>query len=417
MRHFIIVFQLLFLIPSFQSNSYAFGSKFLSLVDSTTTSSPFLQKIVNPKKSVKRSYSEMEEDSFEDEDQELDDDDEEALETTKFISKRPKMIVIHDFDDFLSDRLFDIGINPNHLFLYNESIKNIYREKKDQINLDLFADKIGFSSKKLDFFSYSFSNAYIKRRMLNYDCLGKKVIFLYALVRVGKTRKTVSALQNILEEHGHKVVDVVNSDYCDHPLPVIETDEDIFQRRLERSEINQRLMEQASAFAAGKDMLETEMNLWNGFFSYFQQKKDELDLGIGQKISRKEIEDEFEILVSYNYKKLKIGKNDLYYNPNVIPDILDSEGRTQLERIWDGIAPLGFDGVSMNIHHLTRHQPGIFVLISDNLHKKKSQALHFRDKKYYVQPKEIDRNEFNLLKKDELFPALYNALKNPAEPS
>jgi hypothetical protein len=403
------------LLPSLfaENDAHSFEIKFQNLVNSSTFSTPEFLKIAK-----KRKFHSLNESS--ESDSEYYDSDFDALtddEDDEHPKKRQKIINIHNFDDHLSFDILNLNLNPNEIYLYNETIKNYYRTPENKIDLTKKVKEIEFDQKKLDTFLQHFLNLYDKKKMLNNECLNEKIFFSETLVYT-TNRTTMPKLKELLENYFYKIIDPINTDYCDHPPTTEETEDEKNERRAKRAEQNRLLIEQAVLSAPESKPLEQEKKLWKGFFTYFKDRKKEIDDGNGKKITRSEIEDEFETLVSTHYKKIKSANNTFYYNPGFIPNtIKDSEGRTNLERINDGIAPIGFDGESMNIHHITRHQPGIFVLISETMHQQKSLHLHFRDKKYYPQPKAIDRNEFNHIKQD-LFSKLYKELtKNTIKPA
>lgn len=416
MQKILFVLSVIFLSNLFkETNAHNFELKFQNLVNSSNFSTPEFQKIA---KTTKRKFQPLHESS--DSDDSDSDEFYDALtedEENEQPKKRQKIINIHDFDDHLSFKILNLNLNPNEIYLYNETIKNYYRTKKNKINLTERINKIDFDQKKLDTFLKNFLKLYEKRKILNDECLNKQIFFSETLVYT-TNRITMLKLKELLEDHSYKIINLVTSDYCDHSPIIEETEEEKTKRRTERTEQNRKLIEQAAHSAPTTKPLEQEKKIWKGFFTYFKDRKKEIDKDNGNKITRSEIEDEFKLLVAKNYKKIESNNNIFYYNPDFIPStIKDSEDRTNLERINDSIAPIGFDGESMNIHHLTRHQPGLFVLISETLHQQKSLNLHFRDKKYYPQPKAINRNEFNHIKKN-LFSKLYKKLtKNTIEPT
>lgn len=59
-------------------------------------------------------------------------------------------------------------------------------------------------------------------------------------------------------------------------------------------------------------------------------------------------------------------------------DLVDSKGRTNLQRAAKGNAPLGADGKSINLHHSKQNGKGPLFEVSDTIHKKydRSNALH-----------------------------------------
>ncbi|WP_337078932.1 HNH/ENDO VII family nuclease, partial [Bacillus subtilis] len=54
----------------------------------------------------------------------------------------------------------------------------------------------------------------------------------------------------------------------------------------------------------------------------------------------------------------------------------DRKGRTNLELMKDGKAPLAKDGTKINLHHLIQEEPGNMVEIPNSLHTKYSEIIH-----------------------------------------
>ncbi|MGF2738638.1 T7SS effector LXG polymorphic toxin [Bacillus sp. alh8] len=54
----------------------------------------------------------------------------------------------------------------------------------------------------------------------------------------------------------------------------------------------------------------------------------------------------------------------------------DRKGRTNLELMKDGKAPLAKDGTKINLHHLIQEEPGNMVEIPNSLHTKYSEVIH-----------------------------------------
>ena len=63
-----------------------------------------------------------------------------------------------------------------------------------------------------------------------------------------------------------------------------------------------------------------------------------------------------------------------------------------IERMADGHAPIGYDGKSVNLHHLLQTPDGPIVEVSNNFHKQYYSTIHMNTGK---SPSLINRNEFN----------------------
>lgn len=72
------------------------------------------------------------------------------------------------------------------------------------------------------------------------------------------------------------------------------------------------------------------------------------------------------------------------------PTYKDALGRTNKERMEDGLAPIGIDDKSLELHHLKQKDNGVMIELTNKEHNQNSKVLH----KYRTQS-EIDRREFN----------------------
>lgn len=80
-------------------------------------------------------------------------------------------------------------------------------------------------------------------------------------------------------------------------------------------------------------------------------------------------------------------RNDLI-DPNRVDPV---SGRTNLELMQVGRAPLGPDGKPVNLHHLTQSQSGAIAEVTQTLHSNNHGVLHMPN----TVPSGINRTEFN----------------------
>ena len=92
---------------------------------------------------------------------------------------------------------------------------------------------------------------------------------------------------------------------------------------------------------------------------------------------------------SYSAGKLIAKRNNTFF-----PHIKDAIGRTNIERMKSGIAPIGKDGKSIELHHLKQKDNGIIVELTSQEHNINSKILH-----QYKTTSEIDRQSFNAFKR------------------
>ncbi|MEO1006946.1 MAG: HNH/ENDO VII family nuclease [Planctomycetota bacterium] len=85
--------------------------------------------------------------------------------------------------------------------------------------------------------------------------------------------------------------------------------------------------------------------------------------------------------------------NKVFQRDDLIdPSRVDARGRTNLERMQRGLAPLGPDNKSINLHHLTQTQDGAIAEVSQTFHQQNYGTLHINPNTI---PSGIDRIEFN----------------------
>ena len=80
-------------------------------------------------------------------------------------------------------------------------------------------------------------------------------------------------------------------------------------------------------------------------------------------------------------------------NSTFFPNVKDALGRTNIQRMEKGLAPIGKDGKPVELHHLKQKDNGIIVELTSKEHKVNSKILHSYKKK-----SEIKRNFFNKFK-------------------
>jgi hypothetical protein len=74
------------------------------------------------------------------------------------------------------------------------------------------------------------------------------------------------------------------------------------------------------------------------------------------------------------------------------PNAVDALGRTNLQRMQSGLAPLGPDGESLNLHHLLQTQDGPLAEMTQTFHQQNSSVIHINDNSI---PSGINRSAFN----------------------
>ncbi|MFI2857647.1 HNH/ENDO VII family nuclease [Paenibacillus sp. JSM ZJ436] len=93
------------------------------------------------------------------------------------------------------------------------------------------------------------------------------------------------------------------------------------------------------------------------------------------------------------FKNVKVYQRDDIINQNM----KDARGRTNLERMQKGLAPLGPDGKSINLHHMTQRNESSIAEVTQTFHKDNSSVIHINPNTI---PSGINRSEFNKWRTD-----------------
>ncbi|UOQ94880.1 T7SS effector LXG polymorphic toxin [Halobacillus shinanisalinarum] len=88
------------------------------------------------------------------------------------------------------------------------------------------------------------------------------------------------------------------------------------------------------------------------------------------------------------FKNVKVYQRDDIINLNT----KDARGRTNFERMKKGLAPLGPDGKSINLHHMTQRNESAIAEVTHTFHKDNSLIIHINPNTI---PSGINRAEFN----------------------
>lgn len=78
------------------------------------------------------------------------------------------------------------------------------------------------------------------------------------------------------------------------------------------------------------------------------------------------------------------------------PDLVDDMGRTNIKRMESGIAPIGPDGKSVNLHHMTQRNNSSIAEVTQIFHQEHSKIIHINPK---TMPSGIDRAQFKSWKR------------------
>ncbi|EPS1327112.1 HNH/ENDO VII family nuclease [Listeria monocytogenes] len=76
---------------------------------------------------------------------------------------------------------------------------------------------------------------------------------------------------------------------------------------------------------------------------------------------------------------------------------VDVKGRTNLQRMEKGLAPLGADGNPINLHHMTQREISSIAEVEQSFHQINSKTIHINPNTI---PTGIDRKAFNKWRSD-----------------
>ena len=79
-------------------------------------------------------------------------------------------------------------------------------------------------------------------------------------------------------------------------------------------------------------------------------------------------------------------------NSTFDPNFVDKQGRTNIQRMEQGLAPIGTDGKSVNIHHVNQTNNGPVIEITATEHQQNYRNLHTN---IGQSPSQINRRDFN----------------------
>ena len=92
-----------------------------------------------------------------------------------------------------------------------------------------------------------------------------------------------------------------------------------------------------------------------------------------------------------NFRGNKVYQRDNLFDPNA-----EFEGETNLQRMGRGVAPIGTDGKSIELHHMLQSHDGPIAEVTSSFHKQNYSVLHINPNSI---PSGIDRSDFNAWKR------------------
>ncbi|HAO5741464.1 TPA: hypothetical protein IQC28_002498 [Listeria monocytogenes] len=227
-----------------------------------------------------------------------------------------------------------------------------------------------------------------------------ETVTMWLLEKDGK-RVENKELQDFLDKHGQELPGISYTELSGEEL----------ERRVNDSwkdGVNYLTGQKVSGFSGG--VLSSS--------AYVASMKDWLDdagltdmalgLGFGIAAARNKvvIPEKPPITVSKNYSQIRtywknevVFKGTKVYQKDNIIDInkVDVKGRTNLQRMEKGLAPLGADGNPINLHHMTQREISSIAEVEQSFHQINSKTIHINPNTI---PTGIDRKAFNKWRSD-----------------
>jgi len=100
-------------------------------------------------------------------------------------------------------------------------------------------------------------------------------------------------------------------------------------------------------------------------------------------------EEELEVYQKEGLEESTVNDKTVLKDNSIDPNQIDANGRTNLERMKEGLAPLDENGRPYNLHHIGQKSDSPLAELKEGVHRKNDAVLH--DK---TNPSEIDRKEF-----------------------
>ncbi|TNV09785.1 hypothetical protein FH968_23200 [Buttiauxella sp. B2] len=100
----------------------------------------------------------------------------------------------------------------------------------------------------------------------------------------------------------------------------------------------------------------------------------------------------------WSSEPVEINGNKVYQRNDLFdPNALDARGRTNIQRMEKGLAPIDKNGQSINLHHMLQKQDGPIAEVTQDFHTDNRNVIHINDNSI---PSGIDRSEFNKWRAD-----------------
>ncbi|MGH9247874.1 MAG: HNH/ENDO VII family nuclease [Acidimicrobiales bacterium] len=105
-----------------------------------------------------------------------------------------------------------------------------------------------------------------------------------------------------------------------------------------------------------------------------------------------------DVVSSSRWSRTSFGGNRVYQRSDLIdPALMDRTGMSNLQRMQQGLAPIGPDGRAINLHHMLQTQSGPIAEVTATMHQQYSRILHINPSSI---PSGINRGGFDAWRAD-----------------
>ena len=90
--------------------------------------------------------------------------------------------------------------------------------------------------------------------------------------------------------------------------------------------------------------------------------------------------EELEVYQNEGLVESTVNDRTVLKDTSINPDLIDEKGRTNLERMEKGLAPIDENGKPYNLHHIGQNADSPLAQLKDGVHKKNDAILHDKSK-------------------------------------
>lgn len=120
--------------------------------------------------------------------------------------------------------------------------------------------------------------------------------------------------------------------------------------------------------------------------------------------------DEYKVFKDAGLQPQMINGKTALVRTDIDLNLRDSAGKTNLERMLEGYAPLDATGKAFELHHVGQKDNGVLAILTAQEHQKNSSILH----RFFTAESQIDRSSFNKTTRPDFWRAMAKAFTGGA---